>query len=397
MSNASPTARRPKDRRNTIETAAADLFAEQGFAGTGVGDIAKRAGITGGAIYRHFSSKDELLETVMRSTLKDFVDATAVADGPAAEQVRQLLSATVDLTLTKSSQTATYLYERPRLSKEMRASLRQDESAVFQRWREILGRAHPEWRGRQVVVRQTAVNGVLAALAERRHTMSRPELDHLVVGALTQMVLAPEASEASETPPTKTWEPRRSRRQALLDAAAELFRQHGYHGVGIDQIGEAAGIAGPTVYGTYASKTEILVDAYDQLMSKVGAATDGALAAAPSAQEGLNRIIRAHLEVAFDATNLFIVEARERQALPASDRERIERRRSVHRHLWADVLREVRPELGEAEARTLVACAFGMAQQLALIRSEGEPSIEVSVALVTSLLLAPKPTPEPTA
>jgi hypothetical protein len=27
-----------------------------------------------------------------------------------------------------------------------------------------------------------------------------------------------------------------------------LFRQHGYHGVGLDQIAEAVGLAGPSVY-----------------------------------------------------------------------------------------------------------------------------------------------------
>jgi len=54
--------------RERILVSAARLFAEHGFEGASMPAIAKAAGITAGAIYKHFESKGELLlEVVKRS------------------------------------------------------------------------------------------------------------------------------------------------------------------------------------------------------------------------------------------------------------------------------------------------------------------------------------------
>src|SRR5215510_1964776 len=56
--------------RERILSAAAQLFAEYGFASTSMPTIAERSGITAGAIYRHFSSKAELLLEVVKRALE---------------------------------------------------------------------------------------------------------------------------------------------------------------------------------------------------------------------------------------------------------------------------------------------------------------------------------------
>ncbi|MGO9605427.1 MAG: TetR/AcrR family transcriptional regulator [Candidatus Binataceae bacterium] len=55
--------------RGQIMNAAADLFAIRGFDGTSMEAIAQRAGLTVGALYRHFSAKGELLLDVVRQAL----------------------------------------------------------------------------------------------------------------------------------------------------------------------------------------------------------------------------------------------------------------------------------------------------------------------------------------
>lgn len=50
--------------RNRLLAAAAEVFAEQGFAGASVDEIASRAGHTVGALYSHFTGKDELFLTL---------------------------------------------------------------------------------------------------------------------------------------------------------------------------------------------------------------------------------------------------------------------------------------------------------------------------------------------
>jgi AcrR family transcriptional regulator len=56
--------------RERILSAAAQLFAEHGFAGASMPAIAELSGITAGAIYRHFTSKAELLLEVVKRALE---------------------------------------------------------------------------------------------------------------------------------------------------------------------------------------------------------------------------------------------------------------------------------------------------------------------------------------
>ena len=58
-----------------------------------------------------------------------------------------------------------------------------------------------------------------------------------------------------------------STRDKILDAALTLFSEKGYDGVGVDLIGENAGIKGPSLYRHFKGKEDIL----NSLIEKVGA------------------------------------------------------------------------------------------------------------------------------
>lgn len=62
---ARPKASDARDTRAEILSAALDLFAERGFHGTSLRDIARAVGIREGAVYHHFESKDALFEAVL--------------------------------------------------------------------------------------------------------------------------------------------------------------------------------------------------------------------------------------------------------------------------------------------------------------------------------------------
>src|SRR5215468_7288026 len=55
------------DTRERLLRAAADVFAERGYEGTRVADIAAAAGVSNGAMYAHFGSKAELLVAALRT------------------------------------------------------------------------------------------------------------------------------------------------------------------------------------------------------------------------------------------------------------------------------------------------------------------------------------------
>jgi TetR/AcrR family acrAB operon transcriptional repressor len=60
-----PQQERSLARRNRVEDAALALFAEHGYSGTSVEDIARAAGIPTGGVYLHFRTKRQLLLSLM--------------------------------------------------------------------------------------------------------------------------------------------------------------------------------------------------------------------------------------------------------------------------------------------------------------------------------------------
>ena len=62
------------DTRARLVEAAAQVFSEKGYDGAGVQEIARRAGLTTGAIYGRFSGKAELLREAIHSRSTDELD-----------------------------------------------------------------------------------------------------------------------------------------------------------------------------------------------------------------------------------------------------------------------------------------------------------------------------------
>jgi len=63
-----------EEREQRILDAAADLFVHYGYDKTTVNDIARRAGVSKGAIYLHFDSKDALLEALIIRELMNYAE-----------------------------------------------------------------------------------------------------------------------------------------------------------------------------------------------------------------------------------------------------------------------------------------------------------------------------------
>lgn len=68
-----------QETRQRILSAAATWFADHGYAGTSIRDIAREVGVTVGAIYVHFASKDRLLAAVYEEGVRRIGEAVDVA------------------------------------------------------------------------------------------------------------------------------------------------------------------------------------------------------------------------------------------------------------------------------------------------------------------------------
>jgi AcrR family transcriptional regulator len=86
--------RRQADRsaqtRGALVTAARALFAERGFAATSRDEIARRAGVTRGALYHHFDSKTALAAAVVAELEGELVDRVLAAAEAGADVRAQL-------------------------------------------------------------------------------------------------------------------------------------------------------------------------------------------------------------------------------------------------------------------------------------------------------------------
>lgn len=79
---------------------AAKIFAEHGYKETGIESILKQAGLTGPALYRHFSSKQEILDTICVNSMAHGLNQLLEIDNDetlcAEEKLRKLLKVRLD-------------------------------------------------------------------------------------------------------------------------------------------------------------------------------------------------------------------------------------------------------------------------------------------------------------
>jgi AcrR family transcriptional regulator len=164
-----------------------------------------------------------------------------------------------------------------------------------------------------------------------------------------------------------------SRREAILDAALELFRLRGFHSVGIDEIGTAAGISGPGVYRHFDSKGSLLVALFDSITERMLLAAEEIQKADCSPVELLDRLVAFHTATAVEERALLAVWIQDWRSLPVSDQQRIRRRQMEYLGVWVAALVRLRPELGPTEGEAVVHAALGAINSVAL-HDTGLPS-----------------------
>jgi AcrR family transcriptional regulator len=87
---------RPEVRRERLVEAATQVFAERGFEGARVEQIADAAEVSPGLLYRHFDGKQELYTEILQLANRELMahlTQAAAPDQPTAERVRRGLDA----------------------------------------------------------------------------------------------------------------------------------------------------------------------------------------------------------------------------------------------------------------------------------------------------------------
>ena len=113
----------PATRREELLELAASMFAERGLRATTVRDIADAAGILSGSLYHHFSSKEEMVDEVLRGFLDwlfDRYQQIIDTERNPLERLKGLFMASFDAIEHHHAEVVIYQDEAKRLSGQPR-------------------------------------------------------------------------------------------------------------------------------------------------------------------------------------------------------------------------------------------------------------------------------------
>jgi len=152
-------------RDRQILEAAALLFYEKGFHGVGVDEIGERVGISGPALYRHFSGKDEILATLFTDTLDELISATAVVYDDPRRDLKRVIRHHVEFALEHRPLINVYQREERSLVSPWRRHFARRVREYVGRWEAAIARCFPDAPAERIPVATQAAIGLIHSVA----------------------------------------------------------------------------------------------------------------------------------------------------------------------------------------------------------------------------------------
>jgi len=189
---ATPRSRAKADRRDALLSAAAGLFARSGFNGVSIEDLGAAAGVSGPAVYRHFSGKQAVLGALLVGVSEDLlVGGRAVVDEAtdAASALAGLVRFHVDFALSNRDVIRVQDRDLDHLLKADRHRVRALQRSYVELWVEVLGRAHPTVDAAELRIRAHATFGLINSTphsaASSPPALVRALLEEMALAALS--------------------------------------------------------------------------------------------------------------------------------------------------------------------------------------------------------------------
>ncbi|MCZ2402497.1 TetR/AcrR family transcriptional regulator [Paenarthrobacter sp. Z7-10] len=180
-------------------------------------------------------------------------------------------------------------------------------------------------------------------------------------GPAPAAVASPDAADVPEPiPPSLRSQAKANRRQAMLNAAARLFAQHGYNRVSIEELGAAAGVSGPAVYRHFSGKQAVLAALLVGVSEDLNTGGSAVVAQAVGDDAALRGLIRFHVDFALSNPDVIRVQDRDLGNLAEADQKSV---RTLQRHYidqWVAVLGRLQPGCTGATLRLKVQATFGL-------------------------------------
>ncbi len=156
------------EKRRAILHAAVRVFAEKGYHGCRIADVARAANVAYGLVYHYFRNKEELLESVFAEQWAILINAlTAIDQGPgtASEKIAGIFAFVFDVYKTAPAAVRVLILEVTRTPHSLRAgSTRETFEVAVQTVADIVRQGQSRGELRSELDPVVAAAGVLGAL-----------------------------------------------------------------------------------------------------------------------------------------------------------------------------------------------------------------------------------------
>ncbi|MFC4536794.1 TetR/AcrR family transcriptional regulator [Sphaerisporangium dianthi] len=186
-------------RRREILDAAAALFAARGFHGVSIEEIGGAVGISGPALYRHFSGKESLLAEMLldiseRLRTSAMERATRAADGQ--EALDALLAGQIDFALDHPALITVHDRELGNVPESARRQIRRLQRLYVEEWVTVLSELYPRVPPPRLRAATHAIFGLLNSTPHSAGELPRDAmaalLHRMARAALTDLAGLPE-------------------------------------------------------------------------------------------------------------------------------------------------------------------------------------------------------------
>ncbi len=156
------------EKRRAILHAAVRVFAERGYHGCRIADVARAANVAYGLVYHYFRNKDELLESVFAEQWTIFINALTALDagpGTATQKIAGIFGFVFDVYKTAPSAVRVLILEVTRTPQGLRAgSTRETFERAVGLVAEVVRQGQSRGEVRADLDPMVAASGLLGAL-----------------------------------------------------------------------------------------------------------------------------------------------------------------------------------------------------------------------------------------
>lgn len=160
-------------REQAILAAAAQLFDTSGYDRVGVDDIGALVGISGPAIYRYFSGKDEILAALFDAAMDRLLLLCGRLPEEPFEALHCLIAAHIEFAVQDSALLSVYTREERSLAEPARRHLHRRQREHLGRWADVLARCFPDRSSDEHEMAAHAAIGMIHSIAQWQRSARR--------------------------------------------------------------------------------------------------------------------------------------------------------------------------------------------------------------------------------